>query len=147
MEEIIYFELNNWFSGRDYPPYEPYESWVVNRQFCDDVYCKENKLVVKCGNIDMSTNWCIAAPKFWVETNCPSLLSNETFEYIIYEHSWDKNTGQAIDKELHYTKSFSNFLRNKNEDGKVYGRFGWLFPEYKEENFGVEWYDEEGEEE
>ena len=28
--EIVYFELNNWFSGRDYPNEEPFTTW------CDD---------------------------------------------------------------------------------------------------------------
>lgn len=150
MEDIIYFELNNWFGGSDFPPYEPYETWIKHNKFCDDEWCKENKLVVKCGIIDMSTNWCIAALKSWVEANCSSLLSDEVFGYIIYQHGWDEETGKAIDKEIHYTNSFSQFLRYKDENGEVYGQFGWLFPEYKEENFGVEWYneeDEEGEEE
>jgi hypothetical protein len=28
MEEIIYFELDNWFGGRDYPDTEPFNSWM-----------------------------------------------------------------------------------------------------------------------
>ena len=30
MEEIIYFELDNWFCGRDYPNAEPFTSTVIS---------------------------------------------------------------------------------------------------------------------
>ena len=28
--KVIYFELNNWSRGRDYPDAEPFVSWMVN---------------------------------------------------------------------------------------------------------------------
>lgn len=30
MNDIVYFELNNWFRGRDYPNDEPFVSWMSN---------------------------------------------------------------------------------------------------------------------
>jgi hypothetical protein len=40
----------------------------------------------------------------------------------------------------------SDFIRYPDEDGDVYGKFGWKFPEYSEENFGAHYYDDEEEE-
>ena len=37
--EVVYFELNNWFSGRDYPDAEPFLSWME----CN----KENKYYIQ----------------------------------------------------------------------------------------------------
>ena len=68
-QEIIYFEINNWFCGRDYPPIEPFKTWVHTNRFSNDAWCKENKLVVMTGPIDMSSNWLVAAPRKWVEDN------------------------------------------------------------------------------
>lgn len=28
MEEIVYFEINNWFAGRDYPNDEIFYKWI-----------------------------------------------------------------------------------------------------------------------
>ena len=51
--EVVYFELNNWFSGRDYPDAEPFLSWMeCNKenkyyiQFRDESWIEENRLVV-----------------------------------------------------------------------------------------------------
>ena len=27
-EEVVYFEVNNWFSGRDFPDCEPFLTWM-----------------------------------------------------------------------------------------------------------------------
>ena len=48
MEEIIYFEINNWFAGRDYPNEEPFKQWVKDEQFSDDAWCKENGDMLIC---------------------------------------------------------------------------------------------------
>lgn len=117
MDDIIYFELNNWFCGRDYPNAEPFVSWMGNDyalRFLDDTWCKENRLCVAQSNIDMSTNFCIAATKSWVEKNCPELLTK-----------------------------FSEFLRTPDEYGDVYGKFGSTFLEYNESNFGCTFIDED----
>ena len=68
--DIVYFELNNWFSGRDYPNAEPFLSWMrddLNQKFRDEEWIKENKLVVVESLVDMSMNFCIAATKEWIE--------------------------------------------------------------------------------
>lgn len=109
--DIVYFELNNWFAGRDYPNAEPFLSWMkddLNQKFRDEEWIKENKLVVVESLVDMSMNFCITATKEWVENNCPELL---------------------------YT--YENFVR-KPEDGEdvPYGIFGCPFLEYEEENIG-----------
>ena len=42
----------------------------------NDEWCKENKLCVYLGIVDMSYNYTVSAPKEWVEKNCPELLTN-----------------------------------------------------------------------
>lgn len=134
MEEIIYFELDNWFSGRDYPNVEPIKTWVENNQFNNDAWCKENKLCVMAGPIDMSLCWCVAAPRSWVEKNCPCMLNDGELEYALIITSKD---GQ--EREAHKYRA-TDFLCHPDEDGTVYGKLSdWEFPEYKEENFGVVW--------
>lgn len=111
MGEIIYFELNNWFSGRDYPAEEPFLSWLkddLNIRFNNEEWVEENKLCVVRDLVDMSTNFCITATKEWVNENCPNLLT-----------------------------TYTQYLREPDEDGDVYGRFGHEFLEYCEENFGI----------
>ena len=115
--DIVYFELNNWCSGRDYPDAEPFLSWMrddLNQKFRDEEWIKENKLVVVESLVDMSMNFCITATKEWVEENCPELLS-----------------------------TYENFVR-KPEDGEdvPYGRFECPFLEYEEENIGYHYADE-----
>lgn len=112
MKNIIYFELNNWFAGRDYPAKEPFLSWMrddLNIKFRNNDWVKENKLCVVFDFIDMSQNFCITATREWVEQNCPDLLTE-----------------------------FTEFLREPDEDGYVYGQFGHEFLEYTEENIGIE---------
>lgn len=111
MEEIIYFELNNWTPGTDYPGEEPFLSWMGNDlklRFRNEDWVKENKLCVVESLVDMSTNFCITATREWVEENCPNLLT---------EHK--------------------QFLRYPDKWGDVYGRFGHEFLPYEECNIGV----------
>ena len=68
--EIVYFELNNWWPGRDYPDKEPFLSWFEDDcklQFEDTSWLMANQLCVVANLIDMSVNFCITAPKKWVE--------------------------------------------------------------------------------
>ena len=114
--EIIYFELNNWFSGRDYPDAEPFRSWMkddLNQKFRDEEWIKENKLIVVESLVDMSTNFCITTTKEWVYKNCPELLS-------IYKE----------------------FIRYSETDDIPYGRFGCPFLEYDENNIGYHYAEE-----
>lgn len=113
MDEIVYFELNNWFAGRDYTDAEPFLKWMrddLKIKFRNESWVKENKLCVVVDFVDMSQNFCITAPKKWVENNCPELLTK-----------------------------FNAFLREPDEYGDVYGRFGHEFLKYNEDNFGVTW--------
>ena len=115
--DIVYFELNNWFTGRDYPDAEPFLSWMrddLNQKFRDEEWIKENKLVVVESLVDMSMNFCVTATKEWVENNCIELLS-----------------------------TYKEFVRKPEDDEDVpYGRFGCPFLEYKEENIGYHYADE-----
>ena len=135
MNDIIYFEINNWFEGRDYPPYDVFKKWMGNYQLANDEWCKENKLCVMYGSIDMSMNYCVAAPKSWVLENCPKLLSDEEYTYSIYTYDF-KTEGTVVHQKK---KKYSDFLCHPDEYGDVYGHIAddWCFPEYKEENFGV----------
>lgn len=119
MEEIIYFQLNNWFAGEHYPAKEPFLTWCGNDfklQFDDEDWVKKNKLVVVRSILDMSSQWNITAPKSWVLENCPDLIN---------------------DPEC------AKFVRIP-EDGEdtPYGRWGTPFLPYAEENIGITWYDE-----
>ena len=111
MNKVVYFELNNWSVGRDYPDDEPFLSWMRNDlkiKFRDKEWVKENKLCVVFSVVDMSQNFCITATKEWVEKNCPSLLTTH-----------------------------KKYLRFPDNDGDVYGRFDHEFLEYSEDNFGI----------
>lgn len=137
MEEVVYFELNNWFRGRDYPVDGKLAEWTEYNQFAYNAWCKDNKLCVVGEMIDMSYNWCIAAPKSFVEENCPELLSDKMYSYETWVYSVD-----GTDREVH-AKRYADFVRYPKNDGSVFGRFGRRFPEYSEENFGSQWLDDE----
>jgi len=113
MEKIVYFELNNWAAGNDYPNAEPFLSWMEDDckiPFANDGWAKENRICVAATIIDMSQNFCITAPRDWVEKNCPELLTK-----------------------------YTEFIRCPDEDGSVYGNWDTLFLKYEENNFGVTW--------
>ena len=113
--EIIYFELNNWACGRDYPDAEPFVGWISYPMpiLRSKKWAKENRLCIRESFVDMSLNYCITATKEWVEKNCPELLTK-----------------------------YTQFLRNPDEYGDVEGRFGCPFLEYNESNFGVKYWSE-----
>ena len=137
-ENLVYFELNDWFSGRDYPDEEPFSTWIDDKNtISNDEWCKENELVVVYGNYDMSLNWLIAAKEDWVRLNCPKLLSDDSHPYIVLRHS------AAGTQEIEETMKYSQFLRFPDEEGIVRGRFGWELPEYSEENYGVHYHEDD----
>ena len=112
MEEIIYFEVNNWCPGEDYPTAEPFYDWLgddMNQTLRDDDWAKENKLCIGFTVVDMSFNYTVAAPRSWVEENCP----------VILEEPWK-----------------SKFCFEPEDDGECYGNNS-RFLLYCEENFGV----------
>lgn len=144
---VISFELNNWFSGESYPPEEPFISWISHHAFSDDEWCKKNRLVVLVGTIDLSTNWCITATRDWVKENCPALLYDKSYTYKTIRRHYDTTRPGTplVTTETLHDGSMSQFIRYPDEDGDVYGKFGWTFPEYSEENFGVHYYEEDDE--
>lgn len=111
MKDIVYFELNNWFAGQDYPANERFGRWMgddLQLAFSNEDWVKENKLCVVRTRIDMSVNFCVTATKEWVENNCPELLTE-----------------------------YTQFLREPDEYGDVYSRFGMTFLEYCDDNIGI----------
>ena len=132
--DVVYFELNDWFSGRDYPETEPFNSWInqdFEKTLGNEEWVKNNKLCLVAYPLDMSYNCLISASKDWVLDNCPDLLSDKGYDYIVQVGSingWE-------DKVEH--RDYKNFLRFPDEDGNVYGRGNIKFADYKEENFGI----------
>lgn len=115
MQEITYFELNDWIRGTGYPDEEPFISWIKNDidiKFRDEDWVKNNQLCVVASFVDMSLNFCVTATTKWVEKNCPSLFTG-----------------------------YKKFLRYPDDNGDVYGQFGDKFMAYKEENIGITWMD------
>lgn len=80
MEETVKFSVNNWAPGKDYPEDFPFCLMGAASPFAHQDWCVENKLCVVASTIDMSCNFCITAPKEWVEKNCPCILGSK-FEY------------------------------------------------------------------
>ena len=116
MDDIVYFEVDNWFAGRDYPEAEPFLSWMANDlslQLKNDEWVKENKLVVACCFVDMSQAFAVSAPRKWVEKICPVILEDQNKKFVFHP----------------------------DENGKVVGKF-LEFMEYNEENIGVHWLDD-----
>lgn len=111
-KEIIYFELNNWSCGKDYPNRRPFKDWMqrILPIFRNESWVKENKLCVVACIVDCSQNFCITATKEWVDKNCPELLTK-----------------------------FRQFLREPNKYGNVEGQFGHPFLEYEDYNIGITW--------
>ena len=121
--DVVYFELNNWFAGKDYPNDEPFLSWMrndLNIKFRNEKWVIENELCVVASIVDMSSNFCITAKKEWVEKNCPKLLTDYK-EFLRYPEKYE----------------------DEDEEEEVYGRFGCHFLEWSEENFGITYDDEE----
>lgn len=147
-KDVVYFSVNNWFSGRDYPPLECFHKWLgddLNQNFRSDEWCKENKLCVYYGCVDMSQNYTVSASREWVEKNCPELLTDKEYTYIERMSDW-KNTpkgGPTVWKDIEYKKKYSDFVYDPKdvEEGDT-DRVGDMpFREYCEENFGSEYYD------
>lgn len=113
MEEIIYFEINNWFVRRDYPDTPFFISALKNdlkQKFLNEKWIKENKLCVLHTVVDLSHNYCVTATKSWVENKCPELL----------------------------TEKYNNFLRYPEEDCELPdANLAGYFLVYKEENIGL----------
>lgn len=146
-KDIIYFSVNNWFCGEDYPNTSNFKKWLgddLKQAFANDNWCKENKLCVTCQVIDMSFGYAISAPREWVEKNCPELLTNDEYTYTVLSQ-WGDGKGGWITEEKEERKKYSDFVYvpDEGEDIPDRGLYDVPFREYKEENFGAEWYEEE----
>lgn len=151
MDDIIYFELNNWMPGVDYPYAEPFLTWMksdLELRLANEEWCKENKICVLIDTIDMSFCFLVTATRAWVEENCPKLLTDGECGWYSIMAEYDKEQDKIVDKKVYHPCRYSKFVCKPDEDGEVRGWLGgWKFLEYKEENFGVQWaeYKEEGE--
>ena len=117
-EDIIYFSVNNWICGQDYPPIKNIYDWLSDSNsegFKNNEWCKKNKLCVYWGYIDLSVNYTIAAPKEWIEKNCPELLTDEEYTYKL-EHYDYKTKESVIDT---YTKKYSDFVYKFNNNEEI----------------------------
>lgn len=145
-KEVIYFSVNNWFCGRDYPPTENFKKWLgndLNQTFRNDTWCKENKLCVYYGVVDMSQNYTVSAPREWVEKNCPELLTEKEYTYITRIGTYIKGKDEPVYEEVKNKKKYSDFVYSQEDvDEGECDRVGDMpFREYCEENFGSEYYE------
>lgn len=139
-DDIIYFSVNNWFEGRDYPPTKKFKKWLgddLNQTFENDKWAKKNKLCIYHGVLDMSFNYTVSAPRTWVEKNCPELLTDDEFEYVICSYGKDGERRETIKKK------YSDFVYKPHEGDETpdEDRFGMPFRKYCKENFGSEYYE------
>lgn len=145
-KEVIYFSVNNWFCGRDYPPLECFKKWLhddLNQTFRNDEWCRENKLCVYYGTIDMSQNYTISAPREWVEKNCPELLTDDEYTYITRIGTHIKGKDEPVYEKIEHKKKYSDFVYDPKEveEGDC-DRVGDMpFREYCEKNFGSKYYE------
>ena len=147
-QDIIYFSVNNWFCGRDYPPTENFKNWLrddLNQKLRSDAWAKENKLCICYGFIDMSQNYTVSAPREWVEKNCPELLTDEEYTYYTIIQRPKKNLfGKVkyVEERIENKKKYSDFVYKPDdgEDMPDEDYWGMPFREYCEENFGVKYY-------
>lgn len=111
MLEVIYFELNNWHGGTNFPLNMRFLDWMNHYNFRNEEWVKKNKLCVVVTTVDLSLNYCVTATREWVEDNCYELL-----------------------------ETYTEFLREPDEYGDVYSTLTDIpFLKYSEENIGVHW--------
>ena len=80
---LIYFEIYE----TDYPPIEPFTSWMQNLQFRDIDWIRKNKLSV-IESVEPGTAnhyFCITAPRDWVATYCPTILEGDIIYCLLPE--------------------------------------------------------------
>ena len=114
-EEAVYFSVNDWDPGEDYPDTKNFRKWLSEdpgKYFGNKDWIKENKLCIVWEIIDMSCNYTVSAPLGWVKENCPEILGSK-FQYF-------------------------------PDEGKEYPEHDiWFIPflKYAEENIGAYYYD------
>ena len=148
--DVIYFSINNWMCGEYYPPTENFKKWFsddLNQSFANDAWCKENKLCVYYGTVDMSTNYTVSASREWVEKNCPELLTDDEYTYITkigkYKYTMALTSAELVWEDIEHKKKYSDFvyvpeIEGDTPDNDYIGNMP--FREYCEENFGCKYY-------
>lgn len=119
MNKYVYFELNDWAAGQDYPVEEAYDKlccWQDDPNDPDaigtaplllyDNFLKENQLVVTFSYLDMSMNFCVVAKREWVEEKYPALLT--TYQKFIC-HPYSKDDDIRIGRAPFRKYKESNF--------------------------------------
>ena len=97
----------------------------------------------------MSQNYTISASREWVEKNCPELLTDDEYTYITRTGTYKKKSIFSKDvelvwEEIEHKKKYSDFvyvpeIEGDTPDNDEIGNMP--FREYKEENFGSEYYE------
>ena len=148
--DVIYFSINNWMCREHYRPNENFRKWLgddLKQSFRSDTGCKENKLCVYYGTVDMSTNYTVSASREWVEKNCPELLTDDEYTYITkigkYKYTVALTSAELVWEDIEHKKKYSDFVYvpKEGEDTPDNDYIGNMpFREYCEENFGCEYY-------
>ena len=123
-KEVVYFSVNNWMCGENYPPLPCFKKWLgddLNQNFRSDEWCKENKLCVYYGVVDMSQNYTVSAPREWVEKNCPELLTDDEFTYITRTGTYKKKNIFSKDVEL----VWEDVEHEENFGSEYYETYWW----------------------
>ena len=149
--DVIYFSVNNCMCDEYYPPTENFKKWLgndLNQSFRNNAWCKENKLCVYYGTIDMSTNYTVSASRDWVEKNCPELLTNDEYTYTTRTGKYQYNVAlkdiKLVWEDIEHKKKYSDFVYVPEEgedipDNDYIGNMPFM--EYCEENFGCAYYE------
>lgn len=69
-KEVIYFSVNNWFCGTDYPPTKNFKKWLgddLNQQFTDDEEFPSIGIGYFYGKTWKDSRWEKIHVKYWME--------------------------------------------------------------------------------
>ena len=125
-EEIYYINLNEWdYNG--HPNSDPFHDWMddtkLDTYLRNEQFAKDNKICVRWFIIDMSVQFCITAPKSFVDKLCPCLWEEENKKFI---------------------KPASDFPDDEPPESWLYGEYGEYFLPYTDEYIGKvesrDWY-------
>lgn len=103
--KLIYIEIDE----TDYPPIEPFISWMQNSQFRNKKWIAKNKLSVVESVIPGTAipNFCITAPRGWVIQNCPTLLEEDVLYCPLPERE-NLCYGRFDTKFLNYNEGYKH---------------------------------------
>ena len=95
----------------------------------------------------MSFNYTVSAPREWVEKNCPELLTDDEYTYTTQQGSYKKKglfgKTELVWENVEHKKKYSDFVYTPEVEGDTPPSDGYDMPfrEYKEENFGSEYFE------